>query len=58
MAELHEKFHGRKSVIESKGLKVNMMKTNVMMSEIGQVTVRPSSKKDPCGRQTMLNAVL
>ena len=37
------------------------MKTKVMASKIGQITVRPSSKKDPCGicdRKIMANAVL
>ena len=37
------------------------MKTKVMVTKIGQVTVKPSSKKDPCGicgRKIMLNAVL
>ena len=37
------------------------MKTNVMVSKIGQFTVKPYSKEDPCGisgRKTMLNAVL
>ena len=43
---------------ESKSLKVNMMKTKVMVSKIVQVTVKPSSKKDLCGIKTMLNAVL
>ena len=44
-----------------KGLKVNLMKTMVMVSNIGQVTVRPCGKKDPCGicgRITMLSTVL
>ena len=49
MAELHEKFYGWKSAHESKGLMVNLMKTKVMVSKIGQVTVKRSSKKDPCG---------
>ena len=37
------------------------MKTKVMVSKIGQVTVGPSSNKDPCGicdGKIMLNAVL
>ena len=34
---------------KSKSLKVNLMMTNVMVSKIWQVTVKPSSKKDPCG---------
>ena len=61
MAELQETFYGWKSALESKGLKVNQMKTKVMVSIIGQATVRPSSKKDPCvicGRETMLKGVL
>ena len=61
MAEQQEKIYGWKSALESNGLKVNLMKTRVMMSEIWQVTVIPSSKKDPCGiycRKTMLKAVL
>ena len=40
---------------------MNLVKTKVMMSKIGQITVKPSSKKDPCGtcdRKTMLDAVL
>ena len=61
MAELQEKIYGWKSARKSKGLKVNLMKTKVMVSKIGQVTVKPCSKKDPCGifgRKTMLNVVL
>ena len=46
MAELEETFYGWKSALESKGLKVYLMKTKVMVSKIGQVTVKPSSKKD------------
>ena len=40
---------------------MNLMKTKVIVSKIWQVTVKPSSMKDPCGicgRNTMLNAVL
>ena len=61
MAEQQEKCYGWKSALESKGLYVNLMNTRVMESKIGQVTVEPSSKKDPCGiccRKTMLSAVL
>ena len=61
MGEQHEKFYDWKSALESKCLKVNWMKTKVMVSEIGQVTVKPSSKKDGCGicgRKIMSNAVL
>ena len=43
MAELQEKIYGWKSAFESK-----VMKTKVMVSKIGQVTVKPSNKKDPC----------
>ena len=49
MAELQEKFYGWKSALESKHLKVNLMKSWVIVSKIGQVTVTPSSKDDPCG---------
>ena len=61
MAEWQEKFYGWKSALESKCLNVNLMKTRVMVSKIGHVTVKASNKKDPCGicgRKTMLNAVL
>ena len=40
---------------------MNLVKTKVMVSKIGQITVKPSSKKDLCsicGRKTMANAVL
>ena len=40
---------------------MNLLKTKVIVSRIGQVTVNPSSKKDPCGicgRTIMLNVVL
>ena len=40
MAELQEKMYGQKSALESKGLKVNQMKTKVMVSKIGHVTVK------------------
>ena len=61
MAELQENFYGWKSAVESKSLKVILMKTKVMVSKIGHVSVRPSYKNDPCGicgRKTMLDAVL
>ena len=61
MAELWEKCYGWKSALESKGLKVNLMNTKVMVSKIWQVTVKQYRQKDPCGicgRKTMLNAVL
>ena len=61
MADRQEKIYVWKRALESKGQKVNLMKTKVMVSKIWQVTVKPSSKNDPCGicgRKTMLNAVL
>ena len=61
MAELQEKLYSWKSALESKGPKVNLIKTKEMVSKFGQVTVRPSCMKDPCGncdRKAMLDAVL
>ena len=61
MAELPIKFYSLKSALESKGLKVSLVKTKVMVSKIGQINIKPSSKKDPCGfggRKTMINAAL
>ena len=40
---------------------VNLVKTKIVVSNIGHVTVKPSSNKDPCGmcgRRTMVDAVL
>ena len=40
---------------------VNLVKKKVMVSNIGHVSVRPSSNKYPCGmcgRRTMVDAVL
>ena len=61
MAELHKKCYGWKSALDCKGLKVNLVKTRVMVSKIEQVTVRPSNKNDPygiCGRRAMVDVVL
>ena len=61
VAEPHRKNYAWKSTLESKGLKVNLVKTNVMVSKIGQISIRPSSNKDQCGicgRKTMANAVV
>ena len=61
MAELQEKLYTWESALKSKGLKVNQERTKVMVSKIGQVTINPSSKKDPCGicgKKTMVNTVL
>ena len=61
---MQENFYDLKSALESKGLKVNLMKTKVMVSKIGQLTVIGlaighwqltvilSSKNDPCGIKT------
>ena len=49
MAELQEKIYGWKSALERKYLKVNVMKSMVMVSKIGLVTVEPSWNRDPCG---------
>ena len=54
-------FHSWKSALESKGLKVNLVKTKITVSKIGPATVKSSSQKDPCGicgRKTMVHAVL
>ena len=40
---------------------MNLVKTKVMVSKIGLLTVKPYINKDPCGyfcRKTMVNAVL
>ena len=61
MAELQKLFCIWKRTLESKEQKVNLVKTKVLVSKIGQICIKPSSKKDPygiCGRKTMLNAVL
>ena len=49
MAELQKIFHSWKDALENKGLKVNLMKTKVMVTKTGQINVRPSSKKGLCG---------
>ena len=61
MAYLLEDLYDWKGTVESKGLNVNLVKTKIVVSNIGHVTVRPSNKKDPCGmcgRRTMVDAVL
>ena len=55
------KVYTLKSALESKDLKVNQVKAKIMVSEIGQINIKPSSKKDPygiCGRKTMVNTLL
>ena len=61
MAEMLNKFSRWKGALESKGLKWNLVKTKVMVSKIGHINAKTSSKEDPCdicGRKTMANAVL
>ena len=61
MAEQEKKIHTWKSVLESKGLKVNLTKTEVIVSMIGEISVLQSRRKDPCGicgKKTMTNAIL
>ena len=56
-----KKIHSLKSALESKGLKVNLLKTKFMVGKIGQINIEPSSKKDPCGicgRKSMEKAAL
>ena len=48
MAELHKRFYRLKSALESKGLKVNLVNTKIIMSKIGQINIKPLSKKDQC----------
>ena len=59
MEVLRKKFRKWKEAFESKGLKVNLRKTNVVVSGAeGEVSV---TKVDPCGisgRQVMANSVL
>jgi hypothetical protein len=59
MEELQLKFDRWKSVIERKGLKVNMGKTKVMVS--GESGERVVSRIDPCGvcdKRVKTNSVL
>lgn len=59
MEKLKEKFHKWKGKFESKGLKVNLGKTKVMISGTEGGIVR--SRIDPCsicGRRVMTNSVL
>ena len=51
IVELQEKIYALESALESKGLMANLVKTKVMVSKVGQVTVKPSSKNLPCGRK-------
>ena len=49
MAELQKNIYDCKSTLESKQLKMNLVKGKVMVSNIGQINIKPCSKKDPCG---------
>ena len=56
-----QKNHTCKSALECRALRVNLVKTKVMVSKIEQIIIKPSSRKDPCciyGRKTMTNAAL
>jgi len=59
MDELRENFNQWKRTFVSKGMKVNLGKTKLMVSEIDEKT--PDSKVDPCavcGKRVMANSVL
>ena len=59
--ELLKKFYTYKSALENKDRKVNLLKTKVMVSKIGQTSIKPTSMKYSCGicgLRTMANAVL
>ena len=50
-----------KSALEGKCLKVSLVTAKVMLSKIVQISIKPSSKKDPsgiCVRKTTANAAL
>ena len=49
MMEQQETFYNWKSALQSKGLKVNLVKTKIIVSKIWHITVKPSSKNVPCG---------
>ena len=59
MEDLKERFWDRKDALESRGLKVNIRKTKVIVSESEGKLFK--SKIDPCevcGRRVMANSVL
>ena len=61
IAKVQKTFCSWKRALEGVGLKVNLVKTKVLLSKIGQINVIPSSKKDQCGicgEKTMEIAVL
>ena len=56
---LREKFWKWKEAFESKGLKVNLGKTKVVVSGAeGEVTVSKVDPCDTCGKRVMANSVL
>ena len=60
MAE-QQRINAWKRTFVSKGLKVNIVKTLVVVSNNGQISIKPFSMKDPCGicvRTRMAYAVL
>ena len=48
MAELQTKFFTLKSVLESKGQKIILVKTLLMVSKIREIRIKPSSKNNSC----------
>ena len=61
MAEPRKNVYSWKSALDCKCLKVNLLKTKVMLSKIAQFTVIPSIRKDSCGicgRKTMAKVLL
>ena len=59
MEGLREKFWKWKEAFESKGLKVNLGKTKVVVSGAeGEVTVRKVDPCGICGKRVMANSVL
>ena len=59
LEDLRERFQRWRSALESKGMKVNIRKTKMMVSDAEGEIVR--SKVDPCGicgKRVMSNAVL
>jgi len=59
MDDLKEKFYKWKEAFETKGLKVNLRKTKVIMSGIeGKITKSKIDSCGVCGKRVMFNSVL
>ena len=59
--ELQKTCHTWKRSLQVKEMKVNLVKTKIIVSKIGHISTNPSSKKDKCGicgRKTMTKAEL